>query len=553
MSRVDGQLKKIFEDSGNIPNTKGKELSKNETIKLISCAEDINNNPSKSCFTSSSSSRGTRQLAHLFKRHQNEFSQESKQVLKNYIQHGQIPSNNQSFHNSTVTHGVSPSLIHHSHSTGAVVMPTTPTRPNHSSGPVVMPTTPAGSNHSSGSVAMPTAPVGSNHSSGSVVMPTTPARPNHSSGPVVTPTTPAGSNYNSGSVVMPTTPAGSNHSSGSVAMPTTPARPEVGETPTPATSNADVAPLGIPVPGSVSNNGVEGTHGTVILDWKASKAVEHFHWFPLQETQPNGGDATNNLYAPKGACAKYDMYTGTSKAREYEYEHNRKPLSAGAEFGWWGHCDKASTASCVLQAPKHDVIMLNDRGEKIRFTKNDIQGLLVKVVSNLAEKVDFRGHRYNGPRDNPNDPSPQEFMSVMKEWGQDQLPFVLDIDPGVQVWNFPYDQVKIQESTQAPAGFNAANMPNDGSVKYYHIDMKGTGFPQKARVYDCFVRYGAGGEVVESDWIKTPQSHKKPDFMWRPHPVGDLRDRSLWVNHGKVSNPEIDPQVVYDIYMKSLA
>src|SRR5690606_37230037 len=101
----------------------------------------------------------------------------------------------------------------------------------------------------------------------------------------------------------------------------------------------------------------------------------------------------------------------------YEYDHSRKAKEAGSMYSWWGHCNNASEAACVLKAPKHGVVMTAADGQEIKFTKNDVQGLLVKVVPCLISSTDFRGERFNGSgRDNPNDPAPDMFINVIQEW-----------------------------------------------------------------------------------------------------------------------------------------
>ena len=306
-------------------------------------------------------------------------------------------------------------------------------------------------------------------------------------------------------------------------------------------------------PGRVnSGTDIVGPRGKEILNFSASKRTWECHWFPMQETRP-GGDPVNNLYSEGGPLDKLDKLTG-AKAREYEFGHNRKSIEEGNQFSWWGHCDKAASLACLLVSPKNPVIMTNSHGEQIRFTRNDIQGLLVKVASSLSTKVDFKGERFNeASRDDPNEPAPEIFMEVIQEWAKDGLPFVLDIDRSKQVWNFPYDQVIIYESDQSPDGFDPSSISGDASVKYYHIDMAGTGFDSKIRKYECFVQRDSSGHVIKSAWIKTPNTHNNPDFMWRPHPVANLMEKSSWQTRGTPSNPEVDPQVVYEIYMKSLA
>lgn len=294
-----------------------------------------------------------------------------------------------------------------------------------------------------------------------------------------------------------------------------------------------------------------GPFGRIILDFEADKKTWPCHWFPMQETRPDG-DPINNLYAHGGPLDKFDMVTGRN-AREYEYQNYRKAVDAGSKYGWWGHCNNSAEAACLLEAPKHSVVMYDRDGNRVKFSTIDIQGLLVKMMPSLVDRVDFRGVRFNDPkRDDPNEPSPEVFIDVMHAWAEDGMPFVLDIDRKGQVWNFPYDRVRISESLNPPEGFDSRDMPNDGSVRYYHIEMSGTGFDDKQRLYQCYIERALDGTVIDSGWIKTPMSHHNPDFMWRPHPVGDLRDRASWINDKPLNNPEIDPNLVYFIYMQSL-
>ena len=82
-------------------------------------------------------------------------------------------------------------------------------------------------------------------------------------------------------------------------------------------------------------------------NFQAAKSTWPCHWWPLIETKM-GGDPINNLYAEGGPLSKLDMVTGGS-ARDYEYQKNRKAFGSGKQYEWWGHCNNASEAACVLQ------------------------------------------------------------------------------------------------------------------------------------------------------------------------------------------------------------
>ncbi len=499
MSRIDGHMMRMYNEGIKRDSHHGKKISSLETLDLINYAERMNHSSSGSSFRASDC-RGNRHLKRLLKRHEEHFSLESRQMIKDFIKYHRIPtlSTNVGQPNAGPSNGPLPGY-------GIIPLPTRPV----STTPLA-PSTPAAPTPSTPT---PTAPVAT---------------------PILTPVRPSGGisvTPPATGVTVPTPPE---------APPASPARPSI-----PPASPTHVGSIG-------AGSGIEGPHGIEIFNWTADKKTGFCHWFPQQETRP-GGDSTNNLYAVNGPLDKLDRLMGT-QAREFEFNKFRKAVTDGKQYSWWGHCDKASTVACLLDLPKHGVVMTNAAGEKIQFTPNDIQGLLVKVVPYLSTNVDFKGNRFNDPnKDDPNDPYPHVFMETMRQWAQDGLPFVLDIDPGPQVWNFPYDQSKIYESTQPPKGFNPEGLPTDGSVKYYRIEMEGTGFPQKARIYQAWVQNDANGKAIKSGWIKTPESHPNPDFMWRPHPIGDLKDPAMWVARGKIGNPEVDPKTVYEIWMKSLA
>ncbi|MEE2959524.1 MAG: hypothetical protein VYA34_02185 [Myxococcota bacterium] len=129
---------------------------------------------------------------------------------------------------------------------------------------------------------------------------------------------------------------------------------------------------------------------------------------------PGGTDPINNLFATGGALDKYDQVFGTER-REYELTKNfRSYDSDSPDANWAGHCNNASEVACMLEEPKFGV-----EYKGVKFTRNDIAALLVKVSPSLrARNVDFEGRRYNGITDNPDEPKPHVFLEkVLKGWG----------------------------------------------------------------------------------------------------------------------------------------
>lgn len=443
MSRIDEQMLQIYNQGTKSSSASGKQITEDEARLLIKRAQEINTTHHSSF--KAESNKGNKYLSRLMDKHGANFSSASQKMINQYIEKGQIPSSSSA--RSGHDHGGS----HGAHSN-----PLLP--PSVSGSP--RPSAPSSHGHTSSPTSAP-----SSHgrpSSTTTTSPSSAGRP-VSNRPGANPTTsgaPAGAGSSRPAEPVGARPAGGT--SGSGAVPAAPTAPTPTAPTAPAGGSTVVAPVTPPVSDST---GTVGPYGKVILDFQARHKTFAFHWFPMKETKP-GGDPINNLYAPGGCLEKHDLCTG-KRSRQHEIAANRKPYESGKEFDWWGHCNNASEGACIFQQPKHSVVRKAKDGTKVEYTTNDIQGLLVKVSPSLIDRVDFKGQRYDSKiRDNPNDPAPEVFLKVLKEWSADGMPFVLDIDPTEQVWNYPYDKAKVQESDKAPQGFDASGLPQDGSVKY---------------------------------------------------------------------------------------
>lgn len=305
-----------------------------------------------------------------------------------------------------------------------------------------------------------------------------------------------------------------------------------------------------PVEGPGRINDPARVLGKVILDYQAEKKTHHVHWYPQTATRP-GGDPINNLYARGGILAKYGAIFG-GDARGYELDH-AAVLNADPTKAWWGKCDKASQVSCILPPPAHEATL-----NGVTCSPEEIKGMLVCVVDSLVGEIDFIGHRYNGEDDDPEDPRPSVFLDGLKEWktnnGGPAIPFNADLDRNGPVWNYAYDGVKVYESDVVPPGFNTSTLPHGGKIKYYHAKLTSTGYPDQARDYQFWIQYDNAGEVKKDGWIQGQDPKISPDFLWRPHPAGDLRDPATWVTKPrKQSNPRILAENVFKLYQLSMA
>lgn len=583
MAKIDNQMLQKFQSFTGAPE-EGKQVSQDEARVLMGRAQILNKTYTGSC-TGAKGKRGNKSLDSLVHTYPDKFSVESKADINYFIKSGRMPqmapqgfkpiiadSSSSSmapkgFGGESISSGVksggacsvddsttsSSSSGFESSSTTSDIAEARRSlgrrgTPQENPGMIISgPSAPVSgvpNNFNPASVANTSSPVGNINSVGAVpsVMP---SNLNNTVAPNVNPQ-PANA--------RPANNAGNVANNANIGITANP-RNNVPETPN--------APVSNPVPTPVSSGparvggttGITTPHGVRILDFKANNPTWQCNWFPTQERTHLGGDPRYNLYAMDGALHKLDLVTG-SNARDFEYSNHRKQLGAGPNYLWWGNCDKASTVACIFKQPKRAVTMKAQDGSTIVFTPNDVQGLLVRAVSSMTASTDFKGQRCNDPsRDDPMEPRPNVLIDALMEWCNDGtgLAQAWDIDPTGKVWNYPYDTIQIDESDKPTPGFDPSSISGGGSVKYYHIHASGNGYPDQVRDLAGYVQKDASGAVISSNWIFTPETNKNIDFIWRPHPVANLYDKSSWVLRGKPENPNIDMGVIYDIYMKSIA
>ena len=160
-------------------------------------------------------------------------------------------------------------------------------------------------------------------------------------------------------------------------------------------------------------------------------------WYPAYSTylfEGNGSELS--------PLQKYDQWVSktkgiTSRAAEYERQHLYNPHAGD----WAGLCDAWAIASIMEREPDRTEVTVDG----IRFGVGDMKALLVETYEDVQGLKQF-GQRYNGQRgDDFNDIYPDQFHRVLQEEiFEKRRPFVMDIDPGVEVWNYPVFQAAIQ-------------------------------------------------------------------------------------------------------------
>ncbi|MES2504617.1 MAG: hypothetical protein V4534_07050 [Myxococcota bacterium] len=287
---------------------------------------------------------------------------------------------------------------------------------------------------------------------------------------------------------------------------------------------------------------VEIAGGKVLCDEIARHRTWQCNWFPMGIRWNNPGA---NLYLPGGPCDKYDQATG-SKCRAYENEHHN---TSNGGVTWAGHCDMAARICSLLKQPIRDVTY-----NGVVFTQNDIQGLLVMVSNDLADPEEkFIGFRNNGNAgDDPSEPYPHVLMPELIKLAESREPYVADVDPGEAVWNYAYDKTKITEFDRPQNGLARMHPSHGGKIRYQTFDLSGTGYDAEIRHFNSWIEYGSDGKKLASGWYKTSADGKNNfDFVWQPKAKGNLSRKSTWPTTCTY-NPQVNPQEVYEIYMRSI-
>ena len=289
----------------------------------------------------------------------------------------------------------------------------------------------------------------------------------------------------------------------------------------------------------------------VLLEWKSANKTEKYHWWPILDKNTEQEDYINNLFARGGGIDKYDKLCGTN-ALEYQKKHHRIPMDSNRKDKYWaGFCDKAATLSCLYKYPqKHVTACFN--GKTMEFSPRDIEALLICVCENSIRRglTVFYGSRNNHSDEKlktigkkfksivKSEPLPLDLLEILRRFSRETEPFVMDIDNGNAVWNYPYDSVLVtKESNKEYLDY----LPSKGRNTVMRFQIKSEAYPEKNMDIKGYVNYNQ--KFVEQGWI----SKTNPDFLWKQYP-----QEVTWMGKSKM-NPFIDCYFVYSIYTQSLS
>ncbi len=234
------------------------------------------------------------------------------------------------------------------------------------------------------------------------------------------------------------------------------------------------------------------------------------YWWPKTY-----GELVRGYTNQPSPLAKYDAYIkgyfpGPTMKMGEELTYNPNAPA------WHGYCDAWAAASILEPEPSAAGTLLG-----IPFNVGDKKGLLTAYYGNNYSVVMY-GSRYTGPGSDSNDIYPggvQGFHQTLINYIAYQgLPIVIDIDPGVEVWNYPVYRYVMEWTDVGTSRYVTTTvwMADNGVSP----DFVGTVF--QTRTYTYVLDIDANGELLDSPGRWTGDSiNNHPDFMWFPTSVGN--------------------------------
>lgn len=235
---------------------------------------------------------------------------------------------------------------------------------------------------------------------------------------------------------------------------------------------------------------------------------------------------------------KMDIYLGFYDFRITRRElETRGPRRLNPPAIWEGFCNGRCAAGMLQSEPRHAVDVVNPDGINVHFQPNDIKGLLSASyfyveryqqmgIPNVLDRVVFEGRPDAGAFD----------VAVRTLLGEKQRAFVVDIDPGKEIWNqlaVGYDRRLSAVSEVAaplPALPNATHFADVELKLYYLRDLRGAqlyngdtsalaekngaGVASITYVYRLYLDQAE--QVVGGEW----RTQRPPDFLWFPEGNG---------------------------------
>lgn len=290
----------------------------------------------------------------------------------------------------------------------------------------------------------------------------------------------------------------------------------------------------------------------ILLYWNSNRKTERYHWWPLLNKNSEEEDPVNNLFAKGGGIHKYSILCD-NLALDYQKKNHSIPADSNrGDKHWAGFCDRAASLSCLFPYPRKPVTV-KFGSRQMEFLPEDIEALMICASENAIRtgKTVFYGSRNNIKKKDgqkmdrhrhrliKSDPLPLDLLDILRSFTNELIPFVMDVDNGEAVWNYPFDGVIIQKECKYKHKYKN-DLPITGNNELYRFILTSTAYPKKN--IDLVGYVNTYHNFIDQGWI----GDKNPDFLWRQY-AQDGR----W--KGKCDmNPYVNSYHVYRIYQQSL-
>ncbi len=232
-----------------------------------------------------------------------------------------------------------------------------------------------------------------------------------------------------------------------------------------------------------------------------------------------------NLYDYNEALYRYDLYTGSSDARNWEYNHHGPPQNPQS---WYGSCHAWSGAACWHSQPSASRSL-----NGVQFRIRDLKGLMTAAYYGCGRGELHELWAYH--------PSPGEFWKLLQDEikGRDPMhgqprPFIADMYFGNEIWNHPIFAYAVNYSGSGTVS---------GTLQVRFLKDTSPAYADSTALHSTSLTYSFSGVrmngsvptdsgqwVVPSDPALLPRH--RPDFVWRPYKA------STWATYA--TNPELN-------------
>lgn len=266
-------------------------------------------------------------------------------------------------------------------------------------------------------------------------------------------------------------------------------------------------------------SGMSSGVSAAVEDGRVGKDIWSGYWWPTSKGEVLG---------PLG---KYDRLAGTQSAR-WEKENNPPGRDVPS---WHGLCHGWAAASAMESEPKNGIQVSGQT-----LSVGDLKGLL--SICHSDDVANFFGDRFGdgvGSED-PNDMAPDLLWMVLRrQVKEQQIPIILDVEPGAEVWNYPVFAYRVEY-----APIRSDNKLHNCTLSVWMADngvnKEFIGLKRSFQRY-TFQAEIENGAVIMGTGKWTGSSQKlHPDFAWVPYVV-------------RSSNPEINYDKFCQLTRRTLA